>query len=49
MPWHLEEQKQELAAHLKKYSDKYGLDEFAGEESYVDPSNIQHNFTEQHK
>jgi 2-oxoisovalerate dehydrogenase E1 component alpha subunit len=38
MPPHLIEQQKELLEHIKKYGDKYGLDEFWTEEEYKDPS-----------
>ena len=38
IPDHLLQQQKELQAHLAKYGDKYGLEEFAEEATYVDPA-----------
>lgn len=36
LPPHLQEQTEQLAAHLKKYAEFYNLDEFETEENYID-------------
>lgn len=31
LPWHLQQQKEQLSAHLAKYGDEYNLSEFVDE------------------
>ena len=38
LPRHLQEQKEEMARHLEKWGDKYGLDGFQSEDEYKNPA-----------
>lgn len=40
MPKHLEEQHEQLKAHLEKYGEHYDLHDFADEADYEDPGKV---------
>eukprot|EP00469_Lotharella_globosa_P005590 CAMPEP_0167795554 /NCGR_PEP_ID=MMETSP0111_2-20121227/14510_1 /TAXON_ID=91324 /ORGANISM="Lotharella globosa, Strain CCCM811" /LENGTH=426 /DNA_ID=CAMNT_0007689255 /DNA_START=45 /DNA_END=1325 /DNA_ORIENTATION=+ len=37
VPWHLEEQREELMAHLSRNPEKYSIDDYVKDEDYEDP------------